>query len=307
VQPFKVHILGCGSALPTARHTPSSQIVEIRGKLFMVDCGEGTQQQVRKSRLNFTKIYAVFISHLHGDHVLGLVGMISTFGLNGRTAPLHIYAPGEYEELLNLEIKTFCGGLGYEVVFHAVDTNKQQIIYEDRSLTVESIPLCHRVHCCGFLFREKAGSRHIRRDMIDFYNIPISQINNIKAGLDWTSPEGEVIKNELLTSDPDPVRSYAYCSDTRYFPELAEKIKDVTLLYHESTYTEDFKEKAIKYLHSTAKEAAMTAKNANATQLMLGHYSQRYNTDEPLLQEARQVFKNTILANEGLIIDVCMR
>ena len=158
----------------------------------MVDCGEGTQQQVRKSRLNFTKIYAVFISHLHGDHVLGLVGMISTFGLNGRTAPLHVYAPGEYEELLNLELKTFCGGLDFEVVFHAVDTNKQQVIYEDRSLTVESIPLCHRVHCCGFLFKEKAGSRHIRRDMLDFYNIPISQINNIKAGLDWTSPEGEV-------------------------------------------------------------------------------------------------------------------
>lgn len=273
----------------------------------MVDCGEGTQQQVRKSRLNFTKIYAVFISHLHGDHVLGLIGMISTFGLNGRTAPLHIYAPGEYEELLNLEIKTFCGGLDFEVVFHAVDTNKQQVIYEDRSLTVESIPLCHRVHCCGFLFREKPGSRHIRRDMIDFYNIPTSQINNIKAGLDWTSPEGEVIKNELLTSDPDPVRSYAYCSDTRYFPELAERVKDVTLLYHESTYTEDFKEKAVKYLHSTAKEAALTAKNANAAQLMLGHYSQRYNSDQPLLEEAKQVFKNTVLANEGLVIDVRMR
>ena len=246
----------------------------------MVDCGEGTQQQVRKSRLNFTKIYAVFISHLHGDHVLGLVGMISTFGLNGRTAPLHIYAPGEYEELLKLELKTFCGGLDFEVVFHAVDTTKQQIIYEDRSL--------------------------IRRDMIDFYNIPISQINNIKAGLDWTSPEGEVIKNELLTSDPDPVRSYAYCSDTRYFPELAQKIKDVTLLYHESTYTEEYKEKAVKYLHSTAKEAAITARDANAKKLMLGHYSQRYDSDEPLLKEAKQVFKNTILANEGLVVDVVL-
>jgi ribonuclease Z len=140
--------------------------------------------------------------------------------------------------------------------------------------------------------------------MIDFYGIPTSQINNIKAGLDWTSPEGEVIKNELLTTDPDPVRSYAYCSDTRYFPELAKKVKDVTLLYHESTYTEEFKEKAVKYLHSTAKEAAMTARNANASKLMLGHYSQRYNTDEPLLQEAKQVFKNTILANEGLIVNI---
>jgi ribonuclease Z len=142
--------------------------------------------------------------------------------------------------------------------------------------------------------------------MIDFYNIPISQINNIKAGLDWISPEGEVTKNELLTSDPDPVRSYAYCSDTRYFPELAQKIKDVTLLYHESTYTEEYKEKAVKYLHSTAKEAAITARDANAKKLMLGHYSQRYDSDEPLLKEAKQVFKNTILANEGLVVDVVL-
>lgn len=304
MQPFKVHILGCGSAVPTGRHNPSSQIIEIRGKLFMVDCGEGTQQQVRKSRLNFTKIYAVFISHLHGDHVLGLIGMISTFGLNGRTAPLHIYAPGEYEQLLNLEIQTFCGGLDFEVVFHAVDTCKQQVIYEDRSLTIESIPLTHRVHCCGFLFREKEGARHIRRDMIDFYGIPTSQINNIKAGLDWISPEGEVIKNEQLTTASDPSRSYAYCSDTRYMPELAQVVKDVTLLYHEATYTEEFIEKAVKYLHSTAREAALTAKNANVGKLMLGHYSKRYTSEEPLLKEAKDVFADTILSKEGLVVDV---
>ena len=170
MQPFKIHILGCGSALPTAKHNPSSQIVEIRGKLFMVDCGEGTQLQIRKSRLNFSKLYAVFISHLHGDHVLGLVGMLSTFGLNGRTAPLNIYAPGEYEELLRMELKMFCSNLDYEIIFHPVDTRKQQIIYEDRSLTVETIPLHHRMPCAGFLFREKPGDRHIRRDMIDFYS-----------------------------------------------------------------------------------------------------------------------------------------
>lgn len=304
MQPFKVHILGCGSALPTERHNPSCQVVEIRGKLFMIDCGEGTQLQIRRSRLSFTKLYAVFISHLHGDHVLGLIGMLSTFGLNGRTAPLHVYAPGKYEELLRLEINTFCNHLDYEVVFHAVDTKAQQVIYEDRSLSVETIPLLHRVECCGFLFREKEGQRHIKRDMIDFYGVPQSQLNNIKAGYDWTSPEGEVIKNGLLTSNPDPVRSYAYCSDTKYIPELAETVKDVTLLYHEATYGEDNREKAVKYLHSTAREAAITAKDANAGKLMLGHFSKRYTDEKVLLDEAMDVFPHTILAREGLTVDV---
>lgn len=304
MQPFKVHVLGCGSALPTERHKPSSQVVEIRGKLFMIDCGEGTQLQIRRSRLSFTKIYAVFISHLHGDHVLGLIGMLSTFGLNGRTAPLHIYAPAEYEELLNLEVKMFCNNLDYEIVFHGVDTKESRVVYEDRSLYVETIPLKHRVGCCGYLFREKEGQKHIKRDMIDFYGIPVSQINNIKAGLDWVSPEGETIKNELLTSPSDPARSYAYCSDTRYMPELADMVKGVTLLYHEATYAEDNHEMAVKYLHSTAKEAAMTARDANAGKLMIGHFSKRYPSEDVLLKEAVEVFPNTILAREGLTVDV---
>lgn len=304
MQPFKVHVLGCGSALPTERHKPSSQVVEIRGKLFMIDCGEGTQLQIRRSRLSFTKIYAVFISHLHGDHVLGLIGMLSTFGLNGRTAPLHIYAPAEYEELLNLEVKMFCNNLDYEIVFHGVDTKESRVVYEDRSLSVETIPLKHRVGCCGYIFREKEGQKHIKRDMIDFYGIPVSQINNIKAGLDWVSPEGETIKNELLTSPSDPARSYAYCSDTRYMPELADMVKGVTLLYHEATYAEDNHEMAVKYLHSTAKEAAMTARDANAGKLMIGHFSKRYPSEDVLLKEAVEVFPNTILAREGLTVDV---
>lgn len=304
MQPFKVHILGCGSALPTGRHNPSSQVVEIRGKLFMIDCGEGTQLQVRHSRLNFTKLYAVFISHLHGDHVLGLIGMLSTFGLNGRTAPIHVYAPSDYEKLLYLELKTFCSNLDYEVVFHPVDTEKRQVIYDDRTLTVESIPLLHRVPCCGFLFKEKEGTRHIRRDMLDFHGVPISQINNIKAGMDWMSPEGQVVPNTELTLPADPVRSYAYCSDTRYVPELAKEVNGVNLLYHEATYAEEYKDKAVKYFHSTALEAALTAKAANAGQLVIGHFSKRYNDETPLLIEAKQKFTNTILAKEGLVIDV---
>ena len=167
-----------------------------------------------------------------------------------------------------------------------------------------TIPLCHRVHCAGYLFREKEGQRHIRRDMIDYYNIPVSQINNIKAGHDWTTEDGETIPNERLTEPSDPVRSYAYCSDTRYMPELASRIKDITLLYHEATYTEEFRDKAIKYLHSTAHEAALTARDANALKLMLGHYSKRFSDERPLLDEAVAIFPNTILSNEGLVVNV---
>ena len=184
MEPFRVHILGCGSALPTLQHNASSQVVEIREKLFMVDCGEGTQVQLRRSRIRFTKLSAVFISHLHGDHCLGLIGMISTFGMLGRTAPLRIYAPAELENILQQQIELFCGGLEYKVEFHAVDTTKNQVIYEDRSVEVISLPLKHRMPCCGFLFREKPTRPHIKRDMIDYYHIPVSQIDNIKAGAD---------------------------------------------------------------------------------------------------------------------------
>ncbi len=304
MQPFKVHILGCGSALPTQRHNPSSQIIEIRGKLFMVDCGEGTQTQIRRSRMNFSKLYAVFISHLHGDHVLGLVGMISTFGLQGRTAPLHVYAPADYEPLLKMELQLFCSGLDYEVIFHPVDTSERKVIYDDRSLTVETIPLNHRKPCSGFLFKEKPGLRHIRPEMLQCYDIPRSQIDNLRNGLDWTSPEGEVISNDKLTLPPDPVRSYAYCSDTRYIPELGKSLKGVTTLYHESTYCEDNIEKAKKYLHSTAREAALTARDAEAQQLLLGHYSQCYKNEQPILDEARSIFANAHLTQEGKTFDV---
>lgn len=304
MQPFKVHILGCGSALPTGHHNPSSQVVEIRGKLFMVDCGEGTQGQVRRSHLNFTKLYAIFISHIHGDHVLGLIGMISTFGLQGRTAPLHVYAPEAYEALFHAEMQMFCSTIDYEVIFHPVDTTKRSVIYEDRSLTVETIPLHHRMPCSGFLFKEKQGDRHINPKAMEFYNIPRSQINNLRAGLDWTTPEGECISNDRLTTPPDPTRSYAYCSDTRYMPSLGEALKDVTVLYHEATYCEDMKDKAVKYLHSTAREAALTAKAANAGMLLLGHYSQRYSDERPLLKEAKEIFENTFLTDEQKTFNV---
>lgn len=304
MEPFKIHILGCGSALPTLHHYASSQVVELRGKQFMIDCGEGTQMQLRRSRLRFTKLSAVFITHLHGDHCFGLIGMISTFGLLGRTAKLDIYAPVALERMLYEQMRLFCHGLEYEVVFHAVDTTQQQVVYEDRSLTIETIPLEHRVPCCGYLFREKPTYPHIKRDMIDFYEIPISQINNIKAGGDWVTADGEVVPNSRLVEPAKPVRSYAYCSDTRYVPTLHERVKEVTALYHESTYGEDNLQHAEKYYHSTARQAAMVAREAQVGKLLLGHYSSRYEDEEVLLKEAKKVFENSYLTNEQMIFEL---
>lgn len=304
MEPFRVHILGCGSALPTLHHNASAQVVEIRGKLFLVDCGEGTQVQLRRSRLRFTKISAVFITHLHGDHCFGLIGMLSTFGLLGRTARLAIYAPAALEDMLKQQMQMFCHDFDYEVDFHPVDTRLQQIVYEDRSLTVETIPLEHRMPCCGYLFREKPSLPHIRRDMIDFYQIPTSQINNIKAGSDWTTSDGEVVRNERLVEPAAPARSYAYCSDTRYIPTLHQRIRNVSTLYHESTYGEDNLLMAQKYYHSTARQAALVAREAGVGQLLLGHYSSRYEDEQVLLREAQNVFENTYLTDENAVFDV---
>lgn len=304
MEPFKVHILGCGSALPTLQHNASSQIVELREKLFMIDCGEGTQIQLRRSRIHFSKIIAVFISHLHGDHCFGLPGMISTFGMTGRTAPLHIYAPAAFEPILDQTLSFFCQGLEFKVVFHAVDTTQNKVVYEDRSLTVETIPLQHRIDCCGYLFREKPILPHIRRDMIDFYKIPISQINNIKAGADWVTAEGEVIANSRLTTPAEPARSYAYCSDTRYIKTLHELVKGVSTLYHESTYSAEDAERARLYWHSTSQDAAKVARDASVGKLLLGHFSARYNNESQLLEEAKEFFPNSYLTREGATFDI---
>ncbi len=304
MEPFRIHILGCGSALPTLKHYATSQIVELREKLFMIDCGEGTQIQLRRSKIRFTKLGAIFISHLHGDHCFGLIGLISTFGLLGRTAALHVYAPKELEAMLHAQIELFCHGLEFEVVFHAVDTTRTAVVYEDRSLTVETIPLQHRIPCCGYLFREKPTLPHIRRDMIDFYRIPVSQINNIKSGADWTTDEGEFIPNARLVSPPDRPRSYAYCSDTRYIPTLHRLVEGADCLYHEATYTHDLLSRARLYYHSTARQAATVARDAHVSKLLLGHYSARYDDEQTLLLEARSVFPPSFLSYEGAIFDV---
>lgn len=304
MEPFKIHILGCGSALPTLKHNASSQLIEMRGKCFMVDCGEGAQMQFRRSHIHFSKLNAIFISHMHGDHCFGLMGLLSTLGMLGRTSKLRIYAPKEYATLFRQQVEFFMQTMEYEMEMIPVDTEKQQIIYEDHSLTVETVPLQHRVPCCGFIFREKPTLPHIRRDMIDYYGIPVSQINNIKNGADWTNEDGDIIPNTRLVQPADSPRSYAYCSDTRFVPGLKEKVKGVTVLYHESTYTSDQEDRAKIYYHSTARQAATIAAGAGVGTLLLGHYSARYNDEQVLLEEAKAVFDHSILSQEGMVFDV---
>ena len=304
MEPFNVHILGCGSALPTLKHMSSSQVVEIRGKQFMVDCGEGTQLQVRRSRINFSKIQTVFISHIHGDHCFGLIGLISTFGLQGRKSPLHVYGPAALGPMLHAQLELFCQHLGFEVTFHDIDPGQVAVVYEDRSLTVTTIPLEHRLPTCGFLFREKPSLPHIRRDMIDYLEIPVSQINNIKNGAGWVTEEGKTYSHEELTTPADTPRSYAYCSDTGYIPTLHEIVEGVDLLYHESTYCEDNQQLASTYHHSTARQAATVARDAHVGKLLLGHYSSRYQDEKVFLDEAREVFPESYLTNEGDVFSI---
>lgn len=304
MEPFELHILGCGSAKPSTRHMPTAQILNVRGKYFMIDCGEGAQVQMQKSALSMARIGHIFISHNHGDHIFGLPGLIGTMGLLGRTADLHIHAPQEVEPFLNVVTRTYCEGLTYNIIFHPIDTRVHNIIYEDRSITVWSIPLRHRIPCAGFLFREKDGLPHIRREMIEAFNIPVCQINNIKAGASWTTEDGTIIPHEKLTTPAEKGRSYAYCSDTIYIPRLANILQSPTLLFHEATYPHEMLQRAQQTMHTTARQAAMLAREANAGRLCIGHYSARIHDEEAHLAEATDIFPNTILAKEGLCIKI---
>lgn len=302
MEKFEVNILGCGSALPTTRHFSSSQVVNIREKLFMIDCGEGAQLQLRRSKLKFTRLNHIFISHLHGDHVFGLMGLISTFGLLGRTAKLHIYAHQELEKLLQPQLNFFCKGMTYEVEFHNIDPTKVDTIYDDRSVTVTTIPLKHRIPSCGFLFQEKKTPNHIIRDMIDFYQIPVFELNRIKNGEDYVTPEGVVVPNHRLTTPSADPRSYAYCSDTLYQRNILSQIKGVDLLFHEATFMHEDAARARETYHSTALQAAEIARDAEVKRLVIGHFSARYEDESQLLEEAQSIFPNSILAKENLKI-----
>lgn len=304
MEKFEVHILGCGSALPTTRHLATSQVINIREKLFMIDCGEGAQVQLRKSRLKFSRLNHIFISHLHGDHCFGLMGLISTFGMLERTANLHIHCHADLQRILEPQIEFFCKGMPYNVVFELFNPGEQAVIYDDRSVSVETIPLRHRVPCCGFLFREKPTPNHIRRDMIDFYQIPTYLINRIKNGEDYVLEDGTVIPNERLTIPSDSPRSYAYCSDTCYLPRICEQIKGCDLLFHEATFAAADAKRAKETFHTTAPQAAEIAKAAQVKKLVIGHYSARYEDESILLKEASEVFPQTILAQENLRIEL---
>lgn len=304
MEKFELHVLGCGSALPTTRHFPTSQIVNVRDKLFMIDCGEGAQLQFRKSRLKFSRLNHIFISHLHGDHCFGLLGLISTLNLLGRTAELHIHSPKGLEDLMIPMLDFFNRQMTYKVLFHEFGTKEAAVVYEDRSLTVTTIPLRHRMPCCGFLFAEKPGPNHILRDMIDFYQVPVYELNRIKNGADYVTPEGEVIPNARLTRPSAAPRRYAYCSDTIYLPSVTEQIKEVDLLFHEATFAEDAAPRAKETFHTTASQAARIARDAEVKKLLIGHFSARYDDEQVLLDEARAVFPNTQLAKETLCISV---
>lgn len=304
MEKFELHILGCGSALPTTRHFPTSQIVNVRDKLFMIDCGEGAQLQFRKSHLKFSRLNHIFISHLHGDHCFGLLGLISTLNLLGRTAELHIHSPKGLETLLTPMLDFFNRQMTYKVLFHEFDTKEPMQIYEDRSLTVTTIPLRHRMPCCGFLFAEKRRPNHIIREMVDFYQVPVYELNRIKNGADYVTPEGKTVSNNLLTRSSAPSRSYAYCSDTIYLPSIVEQIKGVDLLFHEATFANEDAPRAKETFHTTAAQAAEIARKAEVKKLLIGHFSARYEDENILLQEASAIFPDTQLAKETLCVSV---
>ncbi len=301
---FNLNILGCGSALPTTRHLATSQVVDLRDKLYMIDCGEGTQVQMRQMRIKFSRLSHIFISHLHGDHCFGLPGLISSLGMLGRTGVLVIHAPKEIENYMRPVLDTFCKGMPYDVRFNHIDTHSHSLVMEDRSVSVYSIPLKHRIPTCGFLFAEKPKEAHIIREMTDFYQVPVRWMKDIKQGKDYVTPEGEVIPASRLTRPAAAPKRYAYCSDTAYTPSIIPIIEGVDLLYHEATFMEADKARAKETFHSTARQAAEIALKAGVKRLVIGHYSARYETLEELHKEAQSVFPGTILGNEGMVLSL---
>jgi len=299
MEKFEVKILGCGSALPTTRLNPTSQIINFRDNLFLVDCGEGTQLQMRHMQLKFSRLSHIFLSHLHGDHCFGLIGLISTLGLLNRTGDLYIHAHPDAGKVFRPLLDYFCAGLPFEVVFNPIAPQTHSVILDERSYRVSSIPLKHRVPTCGFLFEEKPGLRHIVKESIDFYQVPVKMLLPIKEGADYITPEGKVIANELLTKPANPARKYAFCSDTAYTESIIPYIEGVDLLYHEATFSEADKARAKQTMHTTALQAAKIAEQAQVKQLIIGHFSARYTDLSGLLAEAQSGFVNTVLAKEG--------
>jgi len=302
---FSVTILGSSSALPTSQRFPSAHVLNAHERLFLIDCGEGTQMQLRKYKQKLSRIERIFISHLHGDHVLGLIGLLSTLNLLGRKAPLTLYAHAQFEPIFQQNLKFFINDLKYDIAFVPISNSKQKsVLFEDDQLIIETFPLKHRIPCNGFIFREKAKELNIKKPLIEKHSIPLSEIVKIKQGEDFTLPTGEVILNSELTYLASTPRSYAYCSDTMFFSKLAEYVNGVDLLYHEATFGSEMAKLAKQTGHSTAADAAKIAALANAKKLVIGHFSSRYKNVAPLLSEAQQIFPNTYAATEGDIFKI---
>jgi ribonuclease Z len=301
---MKLTILGSSSALPTSGRFPSAHVLNAHERLFLIDCGEGTQMQLRKTRIRFAKINHIFISHLHGDHVFGLYGLLSTFSLMGRTNPIHLYAPENYDNILKSHLSDFDINLSFEIDFIPLSGNNPVKILDDKYLTVTSFPLKHRVPAYGFLFREKFSDRNIIKEYIDKYNIPPIRIPAIKKGEDFITSDGKIVKNEEITLPPPEPLSYAYCSDTKYFKHLASFVKEVSLLYHEATFDKTKEDLAEMTGHSTTLDAAKTALEANVGTLIIGHFSARYKDIAPLVDEARTIFPETYPAIDGKSYEV---
>ena len=296
---MELTILGCYSATPRPKTHPTSQVLSIKNHLFLIDCGEGTQVQLRRCKVKFSRIRHIFISHLHGDHYFGLIGLISTFMLLGREAELNIYGPKGIKEVMMLQLKLGKAWFNYPLNFHELESKESEIIFEDDNVIVQTVPLKHRIYTNGFVFKEKLGERKVNIDAVKSNNIDMSYCQKIKQGSDVENADGVLISNKEITFDPEKPKSYAFCSDTQYYPECIPTIKNVTALYHESSFLEEHEHLCAKTRHSTARQAALIAKEANVDRLILGHYSTRYPSIEKFKTEAKQVFGNVELAEDG--------
>ena len=303
METFDIHILGCGSAKPSPSHNPSSTVVNFRENLFMVDCGEGAQKEFQRQRLKFSRLNHIFLTHLHGDHVFGLPGLIGTLALSGQEGDITIHTFEDGKRILTSVFDYFNRGLPIEVKFNVIRP-EEAVVFENASLKVRTVPLRHKLPAVGYIFEEKPRLRHIDRAMCDYHGVPVWAFNAIKAGEDFIKPDGTVIPNEMLTKEPERARSYAHISDTAYMPDLADKIRGVDLLFHETTYLSDNLAMAKERGHSTAAQAAKVALDAGAGRLLCGHYSSRYKSEELFRREAEAIFPNVVLAREGLRIPV---
>lgn len=303
MEKFEVHVLGCGSAKPSPLHNPSSTVVDFRDNLFMIDCGEGAQKEFQRQHLKFNRLNHIFLTHLHGDHVFGLPGLIGTMALSGLEGDITIHTFADGKKILSEIFGYFNRGLPIDVKFNVIKP-EDALIYETDAIRVRTVALDHKVPAVGYVFEEKPRLRHIDRAMCDFHGVPVWAFNSIKAGEDFVKEDGTVVVNAMLTKDPARPRSYAHISDTAYMPGLAAKIKGVNLLFHESTYLTDNVDKARERGHSTAAQAAMVARDAQAGRLLLGHYSSRYKSDNVFLEEAKTIFGNSVASYEGLKIAV---